>query len=218
MKRSWKQCAQSAFTLIQLTSARAPSANSRREKWQQNVSSSSSSSSSSFSSANESKGIICCARPTHLNLPRRRRRGTKVAAAPHAPSHRRATWRQIKVPRLSGCGVGRVVSGSPLSPPRQPLFISSCAAQNAKEEEEEEQEEGDEVDDVGGGGCWRMETSRVWSFLNAAKIQRALWIVTSTPSLKEAGFTGNTGIRKVNPPPSPLMHFFLLILQQKNTL
>lgn len=69
-----------------------------------------------------------------------------------------------------------------------------------------------------GGGCWRMETSRVWSFLNAAKIQRALWIVTSTPSLKEAGFTGNTGIRKVNPPPSPVMHFFLLILQQKNTL
>lgn len=58
----------------------------------------------------------------------------------------RATWRQIKVPWLSGSGVGRVVSGSPLSPPQQSLLLSSSAAQNAREEEEEE---GAKVDDEG---------------------------------------------------------------------
>lgn len=52
-----------------------------------------------------------------------------------------ATWRQIKVPRLSGSGVGRVVSGSPPYPTQQSLLLSSSAAQNAREEEEEEEGE-----------------------------------------------------------------------------
>lgn len=42
--------------------------------------------------------------------------------------------RQIKVPWLSGSGVGRVVSQDPrLSPPKQSLLLSSSAAQNARE-------------------------------------------------------------------------------------
>ncbi len=74
-----------------------------------------------------------------------------MALSRHRRFHRRATWRQIKVPWLSGSGVGRVVSGSPLSPPQQSLLLSSSAAQNAREEEEEEEgEEGGEEEEEEG--------------------------------------------------------------------
>ena len=87
--------------------------------------------------AYESKDIICCTRPTCLSLPRRSR---NVALSLHRHLHRRLLGVKSKFPGLSGSGVGRVVSGSPLSPPQRSLLLCSSAAQNAREEEEEEEE------------------------------------------------------------------------------
>lgn len=79
--------------------------------------------------------------PDTSKPPRKRKRGSFLSSS---CSSQALTWRQIKVPWLSGSGVGRVVSGHPLSPPQQSLFLCSSAAQNAREKEAEEGEEGEE--------------------------------------------------------------------------
>lgn len=77
-------------------------------------------------------------KPPKTKAKKKRGPHTSLSFSSQAPRRR-----QIKVPRPSGSGVGRVVSGSPLSPPQQYLLLSSPATQNAREEEEEEgREEG----------------------------------------------------------------------------
>ena len=93
------------------------------------------------------------------------------------------TWRQIKVPWLSGSGVGRVVSGSPLSPPQQSLplslslslslppplslflSLSSFPPPLHKMLERRRRRRRRRANRWMMRGCWRMETSRVWSSL-----------------------------------------------------